>query len=185
MLVLCCASIVTLTSIIGCIECWSSFSIMNDSVNIKSCSYCNDVGQGQRRNESFSKTRKTTRALPSMILSIFIAFFPKCPVCWAVFMSMFGSLGLAQLPYMGWILPVLLLFLGIHLFILYRKSAQQGYLPFLLSMAGAIIILCGRSFFPLEKWLLITGMLLVASGSFMNSFFYFNPPSLSKQKINP
>lgn len=117
-----------------------------------------------------SGAKKTVRAIPSVLLSVLIAFFPKCPVCWAVYMSMFGSLGLAQLPYMGWLLPVLMGFLGLHLFMMYKKVPKNGYLPFLLSLTGASIMLFARIFFPLEKWLLLTAMSFIISGSLLNSF---------------
>jgi hypothetical protein len=125
-------------------------------------------------------TKKTARAVPSMLLSLLIAFFPKCPFCWAAYMSMFGSLGLAQLPYLKWLLPVLMALLAVHLFLLYKKIPQKGYLPFVLSLAGAIIIIGGRTYFPAEKWLLITGMSLVISGSLLNSFSFARLPFASK-----
>jgi mercuric ion transport protein len=143
---------------------------MNNSISeIKSCC-CNAEKQNLTTEKSISKTRKTLKAIPSMLLSVLIAFFPKCPVCWAVYMSMFGSLGLAQLPYMGWLLPVLMVFLGIHLFMIYKKSAPNNYLPFLLSLTGAIIILVGRFSLTNEKWLPILGMLLIISGSLFIRF---------------
>ena len=116
------------------------------------------------------KIKKTSRSLPSILMSILIAFFPKCPMCWAVYMSMFGSLGLARLPYMPWLLPVLLVFFAVHLFLLFRKAPQKGYWPFFVSLAGAVIILVGRGFFAGEKWMLITGMCCIISGSLLNSF---------------
>jgi len=121
-------------------------------------------------------TRKTAGALPSMLLGVLIAFFPKCPVCWAVYMSMFGSLGLAKLPYMRWLLPVLLVFLALHLFLLYRKAAQRGYLPFATSLAGAVLIVAGRFFLPTEQWLLFTGMGLLIAGSLLNSLSFIRLP---------
>jgi hypothetical protein len=111
-----------------------------------------------------------------MLLSILIAFFPKCPVCWAVYMSMFSSVGLANIPYMRWLLPVLSVSLGIHLFLLYRKIPQRGYLPFVVSLAGAILMLGGKYFFPAEKWLLIAGMSLIISGSLLNSLAFIRLP---------
>ena len=113
---------------------------------------------------------KTARAIPSVLLSVVVAFFPKCPGCWAVYMSMFGSIGLANLPYMSWLLPVLMCFMAIHLYMLYKKARYNTYLPFLLSLAGALIIISGRVFFPLEKWMSITGMICIISGSLINSF---------------
>src|SRR4051812_47605006 len=52
-----------------------------------------------------------------------------------------------------------------------KRVPQQGYLPFISSFTGTLIILYSRSYFPSEKWLLIVGMLLIASGSLLNGFF--------------
>lgn len=142
---------------------------MNTSGNTSSCC-CNDNVQEPKAESALSKIKKTSKSLPSILTSVLIAFFPKCPMCWAVYMSTFGSLGLVQLPYMPWLLPVLILFFAIHLFMLYRKIQQKGYLPFLMSLGGAIVILICRSFLPQEKWLLVTGMLMIISGSLLNSF---------------
>lgn len=125
---------------------------------------------------SLKVTKKTARALPSVLLSILIAFFPKCPACWAVYMSMFGSLGLAKLPYMRWLLPVLVVFLGLHLYLLYRKAGERGYLPFMVSVAGAALIVTGRFFFPWEQWLIFTGMAFIISGSLLNNLTFIRLP---------
>ena len=129
---------------------------------------------------SMQVTRKSASAVPSVFLSILIAFFPKCPICWAAYMSMFGSIGLARLPYMGWLLPVLLFFLGLHLLLLYRKIPQRGYLPFLTSLCGAILVLTARYLLPDEKWLLFTGMGLVIAGSLLNSLSFIRLPLLQQ-----
>jgi len=123
--------------------------------------------------------RKAATTLPSMLLSVFIAFFPKCPMCWAVYMSMFSSIGLAKLPYMRWLLPVLAVSLGIHLFMLYRKAAQRGYLPLVLSLAGACLLLGGRFLYPTEKWMLYSGMALIISGSLLNSLPFIRLPFMA------
>lgn len=146
---------------------------MNNSISgTKSCCCTNNAKEEEKPSleKPIPKSNKTLKAVPSVLLSILIAFFPKCPICWAVYMSMFGSLGLAQLPYMGWLLPVLIGFLGIHLYMIYKKSTRSNYLPFLLSLAGVLIILTGRFSFGNEKWILITGMLFMISGSFLMQF---------------
>lgn len=123
-------------------------------------------------------TGKTAKSIPSVLLSVVIAFFPKCPLCWAIYMSMFGSMDLARLPYMKWLLPVLIAFLAIHLFFLYRRIRIAGYLPFFMSVAGAAIIISCRMFFPFIEWPLITGITCIITGSLLNSFpnlgLYFN-----------
>ena len=71
-----------------------------------------------------------------------------------------------------WLLPVLFIFLALNLYLMFRRVRQNGYLPFAASLTGAVIILCGRTYFPHEKWLLITGMALIISGSLLNNFFH-------------
>jgi hypothetical protein len=154
---------------------------MNNQLEIPSCS-CHSNMQEKMEDKPFSEIGKTTRSIPSVLMSILIAFFPKCPICWAVYMSMFGSLGLARLPYMPWLLPVLLSFLALHLFMLFRKSSQNGYVPFALSLAGAVLILSGRFFFPLEKWLMVTGVVMIISGSLLNSFSNTRLPIINFKK---
>lgn len=142
---------------------------MNTNGNASCC--CNGREKGPEKERVVSKIKKTSRSLPSLLTSVLIAFFPKCPMCWAVYMSMFGSLGLARLPYMPWLLPVLLVFLAVHLLVLLRKAWQRQYfLPFWLSLSGVSVLLAGRSFFPQEKWLLISGMILIISGSLLHQF---------------
>jgi mercuric ion transport protein len=142
---------------------------MDNSLKIIPCN-CQNQTPEKKAEESSSKVKKTIKALPSIFTSLLIAFFPKCPFCWAIYMSMLGTLGIAKLPYMPWLLPVLLLFLGLHLFIIYKKSKQKGYLPLLLSLTGSIVLIAERSFFQSEQWLLIIGMLMIISGSLLNSF---------------
>ncbi|PZF73706.1 hypothetical protein [Taibaiella soli] len=125
--------------------------------------------------ETIPEKKVKTHPVLSTLLSVLIAFFPKCPLCWAAYLSMFGSVSIAKLPYMGWLLPVLFGFLGIHLFFLYRKAARAGYAPFLLSLAGAVALLVCRMFFTTEKWLLMSGMILIISGSLLNSLSRSRP----------
>ncbi|MDF2430997.1 MAG: hypothetical protein JWP44_628 [Mucilaginibacter sp.] len=138
--------------------------------NSKEVEKCSCAVAPAAANKPLSKTKLTVQSVPSTLLSILIAFFPKCPLCWAVYMSMFGCVGITNLPYMRWLLPVLLVFLGIHLFMLYKKASRIGYVPFVISLFGAVTILFSRAFFPFEKWLLILGMTSIIAGSLLNNF---------------
>lgn len=144
---------------------------------------CNTTTEYTAQVSPLRAAGKTAKTLPSTLLSILIAFFPKCPLCWAAYMSMFGFLGLSRLPYLSWLLPVLLAFLAFHLFVLWRKASRSGYyLPLLLSIAGALFILCGRTWLPGEKWVLVTGMTGIIAGSLFNSFPIKRFPSVSYKK---
>jgi mercuric ion transport protein len=116
--------------------------------------------------------QKTVKSAGSVGLSILIAFFPKCPLCLAAYLSMFGSIGLARSPIMAWLLPLLISILAIHLFFLFKKTAQKGYGPFFLSLLGAFCILVGRSFLPHHQFILWAGMAFIFSGSLWNSFAF-------------
>src|SRR3954449_3249048 len=72
MLVLCCTSI---SQVIA--EC-KNYSVMNNS-----CNCHKHTMQEPNTGAPLLKAKKSISVLPSVILSIFIAFFPKCPVCWA------------------------------------------------------------------------------------------------------
>jgi hypothetical protein len=131
---------------------------------------CVDKNEAQTVKESSVGFKKNGKAIPSILLSVLIAFFPKCPLCWAVYMSMFSCFGLSKLPYMGWLLPVLMIFLGIHLYVIYKKSIRNRHFIFMLSLSGGIVLVLGRVFFSSEKWILFTGMGLLIFGSLLNSF---------------
>jgi len=116
-----------------------------------------------------AKTKTVLQSFFSTLLSVLIAFFPKCPMCWAAYMSMFGSLSIARLPYMGWLLPVLFIMLGVHMFLLFRRAPRVGYLPFFISLPGALSLIAARVLFPSEQSLLMVGMAFIIGGSLLNS----------------
>lgn len=123
-----------------------------------------------KKQGTTSKSKLIFGVFRSAFLSLLIAFFPKCPVCWALYMSMFGSVGLSQLPYMKWLLPVFVVFLGFHLFMQFKGVKKHGYLPFSLSLIGASIILISRSLLSSHNGILILGILFIVSGTLINSF---------------
>lgn len=94
-----------------------------------------------------------------------VAFFPKCAICWAAYLSVFGILGTARVPYLRWLYPLLAAMLGVQLLLALRRAPQTGYGPFVLGMGGTLTVLAGRDYLPFAQWILITGVLLIAAGS--------------------
>jgi len=123
-------------------------------------------------NKLVSKTKTTVQTISSSLLSLIVAFFPKCPVCWAAYMSMFGSFGLTKIPYFKWMLPILIIFLGIHLLFILKKVRQKGIGPFAISLIGVIVIICTRNFSPQNSNMLFMGMACILTGSLWNSFSF-------------
>ena len=101
---------------------------------------CAEVGNNSARGSK----RAAGNSVLSILLSIGVAFFPKCPFCWAGYMSLFGIASLESIPYTPWLKPVMVVALGINLLVLYRMSrARKFHLPFYFSCAGATLILLG------------------------------------------
>jgi hypothetical protein len=133
---------------------------------------CNKQNKNIVPEKKSNKLTEIAKTLPSILLSIVIALFPKCPLCWAAYMSLFSSIGLSQLPYKSWLFPVLLGFMALHLFLLIKKVATKGYGPLVLNIIGIIIILLGRFFFFSYKEISFMGLLFIIVGSLWNNINY-------------
>jgi protein SCO1/2 len=112
-------------------------------------------GTAIRRSASASRPAPwlTSPALPATlsILSLAAAFFPKCPVCWAAYLSVFGIAGLERLPYSPWLLPLLASLMLINLGSLWlQQRLQQGTAGFYLAAMGAFLIFVLGIGFELE-----------------------------------
>lgn len=127
------------------------------------------------------QARRLARAVPPALVSIGIAFFPKCPMCWAAYASALGSLGVAHLPpYQPWMLPLLVALLAGHLYLLQRQLAAHRYWPFACSLGGAACVLLGRLAVPQQSWLAVAGIGLLVLGSLLNSFVAASTVSFTK-----
>lgn len=115
------------------------------------------------------KPRSKTEIAKSTFLAVFIAFFPKCPLCWAAYMSLFGSIGISRIPYMPWLLPVLIGFLALHFYFLFQKIKDKGYLPLSLSIIGGSSIVISRYFLLENTTLNYFGLTAIILGSLLNN----------------
>src|ERR1043165_991253 len=76
-----------------------------------------------------------------------LALFPKCPFCWAAYLSLFGIAGLESIPYSPWLQPVLaILLLSNIASILFRARATNRLMPFYLVTAGALTLIISKAF---------------------------------------
>ncbi len=120
------------------------------------------------------------RSVAAVGLSFLVAFFPKCPACWAAYMSALGFASLAQIPYVGFLFPVLVAMLGVHLVLLWKQVGKVGCGPLLASIGGTLTVLLVRSYAPGAHWALNGGILLMLGGSLWHSLSMkrrsFRPP---------
>lgn len=100
----------------------------------------------------------------SLLLNLFIAFFPKCPLCWAAYLSLIGLAGAHSIAYRPWFLPLAVLLLMVNLCTLYLQRKGRPLKPFWLSLAGSVLIVVNRLYF-LSTALMLLGAsaLLLAS----------------------
>ena len=108
-------------------------------------------------------------ATPMMgtLASIAIAFFPKCPVCWAAYLSMLGVTGLVQIPYSPWLQPILAVLMIANIASVWWRGRATGRIigPCLVTL-GALVILASRITSASPK-LAALGIVLTLAGSLL------------------
>jgi protein SCO1/2 len=86
--------------------------------------------------------RKVVSPVLGTLASLGVAFFPKCPICWAGYMSLFGVASLQRLPYSPWLQPLLAAVMLINLASVWLRGRSTGRMSgFYLVSAGALAIL--------------------------------------------
>ncbi|HEY0170816.1 MAG TPA: SCO family protein [Pyrinomonadaceae bacterium] len=90
--------------------------------------------------------RKTPSPVLGTLASLGVAFFPKCPVCWAGYLSLFGVAGLQQIPYSPWLQPLLIAVMLINLTSVWLRGRSTGRMSaFYLVSAGGLAILLSKA----------------------------------------
>jgi len=119
---------------------------------------------------SASEINRQTRAafaspLFATAVAVGLALFPKCPLCWAAYISLFGIAGLESIPYSPWLQPVLAIMLLLNMTSVWFRARSTGRLmPFYLVTAGALAIIMSKVFNGLSV-VAIFGIILTLSGS--------------------
>ena len=93
-----------------------------------------------------------------------------CPACWPAYAGLLSSFGLGFVDYTPYLLPLTILFVCLALLSAgYQAEKTRGYLPFTLSVLGAILLLAGR--FAMS-WSVPTygGIVLLIAGSIWGSW---------------
>ncbi|MGI9244776.1 MAG: hypothetical protein ACR2RV_28490 [Verrucomicrobiales bacterium] len=86
------------------------------------------------------------RGLAAVAPAFLIAIAPKCPLCWAAYMSAFASLGISiEIPYQPWLLPLLTGLLAVNLIAMFlRARSRNRFGPFSLCLLGGAAITIGK-----------------------------------------
>ena len=96
---------------------------------------------------AFRSTRAASRLLLSASPPLLVALFPKCPLCWAAYLSALGVTSMQGVRYAPWALFVLVLLMLANLCLVYRRARYRGGArPFYVSASGVFVALAGLYF---------------------------------------
>jgi protein SCO1/2 len=103
------------------------------------------------------------------LASLGIAFFPKCPICWATYMSAFGISSLVPIPYSPWLQPVLFGVIVLNLAAVgWRGRSTKRMTGFALVAVGALAVVATKLGAVPEHASLL-GVALTMAGSFASA----------------
>ena len=113
--------------------------------------------------------RKVTLPVLGTLATLAFAFFPKCAVCWAAYLSVFGIAGLSQIPYAPWLKPAFAVLMLLNIAsVWFRSRATRRMTGFCLVSAGALAILPALQFG--WKSAAAVGVALTMTGSVVSAY---------------
>lgn len=113
--------------------------------------------------------RSVSKSIGSVIVPVFITLLPKCPFCFAAYLSLFGIAGMQLMPYVKFIPPLLFLAMSINIYALYKMGIKRNsFLPLYLCVIGSAIVVAFGYYNPI-KFGLIFGLVLLFLSAILNS----------------
>jgi len=144
---------------------WDEQEVVNAAIEL-----LDESKQVQDPNSKIGHRKSAFGNTFGLLASIGFAFFPKCPICWAAYLSMFGIAGLGQIPYSPWLQPLLATVMLINLGSVWlRARATERMISFYLASAGAIAIISSKFSESLKATALL-GIVLTLAGSMLSTF---------------
>jgi protein SCO1/2 len=147
--------------------------------------------EGDEGTDSVEPRAPNRWALPPAAARVFgtlaslgLAFFPKCPICWAAYMSVLGIAGLNQLPYSPWLQPLLAVVVLINVASVWLRGRSTG------RMHGAYLVSAGALTIVISKvgpgWVkaAVLGVVLTLAGSLLSAVSSINDGRRSKGPLN-
>src|SRR6185295_9869795 len=98
---------------------WEEEEVVNQAADL--------LGESTEVDQPAEKrSQRATSSVVGSLASLALAFFPKCPICWAAYMSLFGIVGLDRIPYSPWLQPVLAAVMLINLASVWWRARSTG-----------------------------------------------------------
>ncbi len=114
------------------------------------------------------------KATSAVLPAFAIALLPSitCPACWPAYAALLSSLGVGFLPTTPYLLPLTLVSLAIPLGVLAVLARRgYGYLPLVLGVAGALLLMVGRFAWESNP-LLYSGLAALITASAWGGWFW-------------
>lgn len=117
---------------------------------------------------SLEAVGRVSSPLLSGVSALVVAFFPKCPMCWAAYLSMFGIAGADWLTNSPWLLPLFVLALVLNVGSLWWLARRrQRPVGFYVAALGALTILAGSLWLDRSE-VSTAGIALTFAGSLLS-----------------
>ncbi|PWT72355.1 MAG: hypothetical protein C5B59_15910 [Bacteroidetes bacterium] len=127
----------------------------------------------KKRSDFQSYFKGFVHNILSALIFLGIAFFPKCPLCWAVYLSAFGISGAQARILQPWLLPFIIASIILYLWILWKScSSKKLWLPLYFGGSGVSLVIL---FSFIQQWRagMGAGLALILAGSMLHSFQKF------------
>jgi protein SCO1/2 len=140
------------------------------AVNEALKSYFDQLPAAGRTHRLLRQVKSLSKTFYAVIFPLLFAFFPKCPLCWAAYLTSFGLSGLTFIPYTPWFYPVILVIIGVNLYVLFKRAYKRNsYLPCIFSAAGFMLVMIFGGLLKIQPAIYV-GIFFIIIGSLLNSF---------------
>jgi len=124
---------------------WDESRIVDRAIEVLNEEVLNEQTHKADSDTTLSHTSNATAPhFWGTLSSLGLALFPKCPACWASYLSMSGVATLEQIPYSPWLQPLFIALMLMNLGAVWlRRHSTHGMIALLLVAAGTLTtIIC-------------------------------------------
>jgi len=122
---------------------------------------------------SHTNKQQSVMGVFSASIASILAFIPiiSCPLCWPVYASFLAYLGIGFFNFTPYFIPILFGFVTLSCVLMWRDhGSHKRFSPFILALAGGVLILIGKVVFLLN-YLLYVGIICLLASTVLNFYF--------------